>query len=196
MSKSLPSHGFSSFSLCSKKASLTVWKAGVCWWWWTTLSSFWWTQVLHKPFCHKLEAAGHWCALALGTERSELSEYGLLLCVFMFPILSVCSPSSSILSFHPFSFTSQGVPILSWLQWGPWDWGAYRVAQWYKNPPAKWETWIWSLVRKIPWRSKWQPTPVFLPGKSHGQRSMAGYSPWGCKTVRHGLAIKQQKPWD
>ena len=36
-------------------------------------------------------------------------------------------------------------------------------------------------VRKIPWRKKWQPTPVFLPGKSHGQRSLAGYSPWGCK---------------
>ena len=34
-------------------------------------------------------------------------------------------------------------------------------------------------VRKIHWRRKWQPTPVFLPGKSHGQRSLAGYSPWG-----------------
>jgi len=33
---------------------------------------------------------------------------------------------------------------------------------------------------KIPWRRKWQPTPVFLPGKFHGQRSLAGYSPWGC----------------
>ena len=32
-------------------------------------------------------------------------------------------------------------------------------------------------VRKIPWRRKWQPTPVFLPGKFHGQRSLAGYSP-------------------
>ena len=32
-------------------------------------------------------------------------------------------------------------------------------------------------VRKIPWRRKWQPTPVFSPGKSHGQRSLAGYSP-------------------
>ena len=32
-------------------------------------------------------------------------------------------------------------------------------------------------VRKIPWRGKWQPTPIFLPGKSHGQRSLAGYSP-------------------
>ena len=32
-----------------------------------------------------------------------------------------------------------------------------------------------------PWRRKWHPTPVFLPGKSHGQRSLAGYSPWGHK---------------
>ena len=36
-------------------------------------------------------------------------------------------------------------------------------------------------VRKIPWRRKWQFTPVLLPGKSHGQRSLVGYSPWGCK---------------
>ena len=34
---------------------------------------------------------------------------------------------------------------------------------------------------KIPWRRKWQPTPVFLHGESHGQRSLAGYSPWGGK---------------
>ena len=33
-------------------------------------------------------------------------------------------------------------------------------------------------VGKLPWRRKWQPTPVFLPGKSHGQRSLVGYSPW------------------
>jgi len=36
-------------------------------------------------------------------------------------------------------------------------------------------------VGKIPWRKKWQPTPVFLPGESHGQRSLAGYSPRGHK---------------
>ena len=36
-------------------------------------------------------------------------------------------------------------------------------------------------VGKIPWRRAWQPTPVFLPGESHGQRSLEGYSPWGCK---------------
>ena len=34
---------------------------------------------------------------------------------------------------------------------------------------------------RIPWRRKWQPTPVFLPRKSHRQRSLAGYSPWSCK---------------
>ena len=34
-------------------------------------------------------------------------------------------------------------------------------------------------VRKIPWRKAWQPTPVFFPGESHGQRSLAGCSPWG-----------------
>ena len=44
---------------------------------------------------------------------------------------------------------------------------------------------------KIPWRRKWQPTPVFLPGEFCGQRSLAGYSPWGGKksdaTERLGL---------
>ena len=35
----------------------------------------------------------------------------------------------------------------------------------------------------ISWRRKWQPTPVFLPGKSHGQRSLVGYSSWGHKEL-------------
>ena len=34
-------------------------------------------------------------------------------------------------------------------------------------------------VGKMPWRRAWQPTPVFFPGESHGQRSLAGHSPWG-----------------
>ena len=46
-------------------------------------------------------------------------------------------------------------------------------------------------VREIPWRRKWQPTPVFLPGKSHGQRSLVGYNPWGCKRIRRDLTTKQ-----
>ena len=36
-------------------------------------------------------------------------------------------------------------------------------------------------VGKIPWRRAWQPTPVFLPGESHGQRSLMGYGPCGCQ---------------
>ena len=36
-------------------------------------------------------------------------------------------------------------------------------------------------VRKIPWRRAWQPTPVFLPGESPGQRNLVGYGPWGHK---------------
>ena len=40
-------------------------------------------------------------------------------------------------------------------------------------------------VRKIPWRRKWQSTPGLLPGKFHGWTSLAGYSPWGRKELRH-----------
>ena len=39
-------------------------------------------------------------------------------------------------------------------------------------------------VKTIPWRRAWQPTPVFLPGESHAQRSLVGYSPWGHKETR------------
>ena len=48
-------------------------------------------------------------------------------------------------------------------------------------------------VRKIPWRRKWQPSPVSLLGKSHGQRSLAGYSTWGHKRVGHDSVTKQQQ---
>ena len=57
-----------------------------------------------------------------------------------------------------------------------------------KNPPAnagdrrkrqEFDRW----AGKIPWRRAWQPTPVFLPGESHGQRSLVGYSPWGHKEL-------------
>ena len=41
--------------------------------------------------------------------------------------------------------------------------------------------WFYPWVRKIPWRREWQHSPAFLLGESHGQRSLAGYSPKGCK---------------
>ena len=43
------------------------------------------------------------------------------------------------------------------------------------------ETLVQSMGWKIPWRRKWQPTPVLLPGKAHGERSLVGYNPWGHK---------------
>ena len=59
---------------------------------------------------------------------------------------------------------------------------AFRVALVIKNPPANSGDLSDAgsiLVGKSPCRRAWQPTPAFLPGESHGQRSLAGYSPWG-----------------
>ena len=46
---------------------------------------------------------------------------------------------------------------------------------------------------RFPWKRKWEPIPIFLPGKSHGQRNLAGYSPWGLKRVRQDLLSIQQR---
>ena len=70
---------------------------------------------------------------------------------------------------------------------------ASQVAQWLKkkNKPTcqcrrcGFDPW----VGKIPWRRKWQPTPIFLPGKFHGQESLEGYSPWGHKRFGHNKTI-------
>ena len=76
----------------------------------------------------------------------------------------------------------------------PWcrkDWGQliYRMSvqikglPWWisgKDPVCQCRRWRFDpWVRKIPQKRKWQPTPVFLPGKSQGQRSLMGHSPWG-----------------
>ena len=60
--------------------------------------------------------------------------------------------------------------------------GASLGAQTVKCLPAMWERpgfdpWL----SKIPWSRQWPPTPVLLPRKFHGWRSLVGYSPWGCK---------------
>ena len=78
---------------------------------------------------------------------------------------------------------------------------ASLMAHRLKRLPTMWETWVWSWVGKIPWRRKWQPTPVFLPGKSHGRRSLVGYSLWGSKesdTVErlHVIDIKVGHQWE
>jgi len=80
------------------------------------------------------------------------------------------------------SFSPEIIVILASMPWGfP---GGFVI----KNPlPVQemqgMQIHPWSGCRKIPWRRKWQPTPVFLSGKSHGQRSLAGYSPWDLKEL-------------
>ena len=53
-----------------------------------------------------------------------------------------------------------------------------------------------SWIRKMPWRRKWKPTPVFLPGEFHGQRSLAGYSPWGTESdTTEELTLQTHSPY-
>ena len=73
--------------------------------------------------------------------------------------------------------SSPGEGIGYWLQY---SW-ASLLAQMVKNLSAMQETGFDPWVGTIPWRRAWQPTPVFLPGESHGQRSLVDYSPWGHK---------------
>ena len=59
----------------------------------------------------------------------------------------------------------------------------YLVVQTVKDLPAMWEPWIRSLGWEDPMEKEMQATPVFLPGEFHGQRSLAGYSPWSRKDL-------------
>ena len=61
--------------------------------------------------------------------------------------------------------------------------GASLVAQMVKCLPAMQETWVQSLGQEYPLEKEMQPTPVFLPGKSCGWRSLVGYSSWDCKEL-------------
>ena len=68
--------------------------------------------------------------------------------------------------------------VVQWLVGFPrWCSSKEPTCQCRRHKRCRFDPW----VRKIPWRRKWQSTPVFLPGKFHRQRSLAGYSLWGCK---------------
>ena len=78
--------------------------------------------------------------------------------------LSICQVSISLLDMY--------LPIID---------RCFLVAQMVKNLPAMWEIRVRSLSWENPLEKEWELTPVFLPGKFHGQRSLGGYSPWGRK---------------
>ena len=78
--------------------------------------------------------------------------------------------------------------LTSWLS------GKEPACQYKKHKKRRMDPW----VGKTLWRRKWQPTPVCLPGKFHGQRSLVGYSPYGCKeldTTEHHHQIGAFTSW-
>ena len=100
----------------------------------------------------------------------------LLLCSPVFPE----NPRSE-LSTHLVPSVSTGATCS--LQGYKQVWGLPRWLSGKESPCQcrRWKHVFEPWVRKIPWRRKWQSTPVFLPGESHGQRSLMGYGPWGPK---------------
>ena len=75
-----------------------------------------------------------------------------------------------------------------------WHWGTSQVVPVVKNLPTKaGDTGDTDLIPgsgRFPQRRKWQPTPVLLPGKCYGQRSLAGYSPWNHRETQLNLTTK------
>ena len=107
---------------------------------------------------------------------SGSSEQGLLSSA-----VSGLTAEASLLAEHGLWGTGS-VAVLHSLAGLPW-WH-----NWQRTHLPTQETQILSLGGKDPWRRKWQPTPVFLPGKPHGQRSLAGYSPWGSRRTQTQLS--------
>ena len=119
-----------------------------------------------------------------GRKESDTTEQlSFFLCFFRFPLY----PFSGEFFYHKLILIlskafSASIEMITWfLFFSLLIRGFQRTV--VKNLPAKlgntrnggFNPWL----VKIPWRRKWQPTRVFLPIKSHGQRSLAGYSPWG-----------------
>ena len=82
--------------------------------------------------------------------------------------VNVCFTQNKSLDFFFFTLLNLQKGLPTWLS------GKESASQCRRR---RFETW----VQKIPWSRKWQPTPVLLPGRSHGQRSLVGCSPWGRK---------------
>ena len=81
---------------------------------------------------------------------------------------------------HP-QYASPQFSSLSYLLPASVNIGASLVAQMVKRLPTTWETRVWSLGGEDPLEKETQPTPILLPRKFHGWRSLVGYSPWGRK---------------
>ena len=83
----------------------------------------------------------------------------------------------------------QGVFIVSWSHKHKLSWWCSDKEYTCRSRRHRFDPW----VGKISWRKRWQSMPVFLPGKFHWERSLAGYSPRDRKRVGHDLVTKQQQ---
>ena len=79
-------------------------------------------------------------------------------------------------------------PFLPYLMGFPGGTGGKESACQCRRCKPRFDPW----VGKILWRRKWQPAPVFLPGESHGQRSLANHSPWGCEESKSRLSMSSR----
>ena len=130
-------------------------------------------------FMRRIQTHGGRCCVATAVFRTHISQYCLP------PWYS--HEKEHCINMH--KEVCQGVLlgnffITGWLSLSWWHSGRESACQCRKRGFDPWS-------RKIPWNMEWQHTPVFLPGDSHRQRSLVGYSTWSCKRVGHDLATEQ-----
>ena len=115
--------------------------------------------------------------------------YGITLSVSLIHV-AVCAGSSFFMAVY-YSIVYVLIPYFCPCYWsnGLPKWLSSKKKSCLQCRRRGFDPWVGS----IPWRRKWQPTLVFLPGESHGQLTLAGYSPWGLKTVGQDLTTKKQQ---
>ena len=114
----------------------------------------------------------------VGHDWSNLAAAAVYICQSQSP-----SPSyfPSLLGIHMFVLhICVSISALQISSSIPFFW-ASLVAQMIEKLPAMQKTRVWFLGWEDPLEKVWQPTPVFLPGEFHGQKSLVGYTPWSCK---------------
>ena len=148
----------------------------------------WKSTLVHSHWCSHSHTYIHTCMTVsyvnhlLSISWSFFSHWRSLICANKTPTLLLfpwgCAECASCWHCRDPSSRGGGAQVVR--IWAPtWVQSGFPGGWWVKNLPAMQETrggfnpW----VRKIIWRRAWQPTPVFLPGESHGQRSLVGYGP-------------------
>ena len=129
-----------------------------------------WTEACQAS----LSITSSWSLLKLMSIKSVIPSYHHIIC---HPLLLLPSIFPSIRA-----FSNESVLLIRW----PKYWSvSFSISPSNEHPGLVSVSmdWLDPWRRKIPWRRKWQLTPVFLPGKSHGQRSLTGYSPWVAKEL-------------